>query len=46
MEDFVDVIEDFFYPDYLYWDEKEQKVINDLLDLASSDLPILMDKDF
>ena len=46
MEDFIDVIEDHFYPDYLYWDEKEQKVINDLLDLASSDLPILMDKDF
>jgi len=44
--DFLDKIEDFFYPDYMYAEPHEQKHMNDLLDLASADLPILMDDEF
>jgi len=45
-EDFIDMIEDFFYPDYLYAEPNQRKTVGDLLDLASADLPILKDHEF
>lgn len=44
--DFLDQIEDNFYPYYLYKEPTETKTINDLLDLASADIAILKDEKF
>ena len=45
-DDIIDRIENFFYPNYMYADPNDQKHMNDLLDLASADLPILMDETY
>ena len=45
-DDILDQIEDYFYPNYLYAEPNEQKSMDDLLDLASADLPILMDENY
>ena len=45
-KDFLDEIEDNFYPGYMYAEPNERKTMCDLLDLASSDLPILKDQQF
>lgn len=45
-KDFLDELEDYFYPAYMYAESNEKKSMLDLLDLASADLPILKDEQF